>query len=401
MNSKIVVTVKKELRDIIKDKKTTIWIGVLILMLLVSVFVSIYFINKGIEKEETKTKDDIVCHVGVNYKLTQPETEIIGSNFHLDYYKTKEELQEAYEKGKIDAYITLKDKEYTVYLDNTKEITPYISDRISGYFYNYNEKITKDYLTSINVNVDKIYNNFNVVYERLDDEKALKENILQEKADSISNIIILVVVYYIQAIVIFVAINSSIEIVTGEKEHGTLETMLTFPIKIRDFIMGKYLAMTIACCTVSVISILLIKILFSIANRLIKLPKDVFIHLGIGQMALAILLMFIYSLFISALCVVLASFAKTYKEAQNKVSLVMFILLVPFYLRELNISLNSKIVSIIPGVNYYCFLEKMFSKGLVFDDIINLILIVVSTIVYSVALIKMVSNVYKSEERLF
>ena len=403
MRSRVAITIKKELREIMKDKKNLITVLFPVILIPVVMALFIFFFNREVDHKKLKQNDTkMIYHIGTDYELTAQEKEAVGENFCFEYYKTDEALKGAYEEGDIDAYICFKDNSYTVYLDNTKEYTSRIKYGIARYFKCYNNYLAKEYLKSIGADLGKVYKNFDVKYEKLYNisEEQQREEELQKSAKDIANSIFTGITYLLQSTVIAVAINCAVESIAGEKEHGTLETILTFPIAIKEFIMGKYWAMTIVSFLSSFAGILIAGISFKVANMMIKLPLDIF-DFGITKIVLLTMLMLTYSLFMSGLCIILTSFAKTYKEAQSKTVFVVFLAIIPFYFESLGFNLNPRLISIIPSINHYYFSKIIFSQSLVFNDIINFGLMFVSTIVYSVVLIRMISNVYKSEKRLF
>ena len=58
-------------------------------------------------------------------------------------------------------------------------------------------------------------------------------------------------------IVIMTAIVVATDATSGEKERGTLETILTFPVRSSELILGKYIASTLLAFIVGLISYLL------------------------------------------------------------------------------------------------------------------------------------------------
>ena len=66
----------------------------------------------------------------------------------------------------------------------------------------------------------------------------------------------------------------STDTTAGEKERGTLETLLTFPIKSKDIIIGKFLGVTISSIITGIVSLILAIISLAVAQNI----KQVAIH---------------------------------------------------------------------------------------------------------------------------
>ena len=91
----------------------------------------------------------------------------------------------------------------------------------------------------------KVYNN-------------ISYNVNEIKGESIfgNQIILMAITFTIMSITLS-SIYTSTDTTAGEKERGTLETILTFPIKRKDLVLGKYLAISISGLITKIIGIIL------------------------------------------------------------------------------------------------------------------------------------------------
>ena len=124
------------------------------------------------------------------------------------------------------------------------------------------------------------------------------------------------------------SIYSATDATAGEKERGTLETLLTFPIKKEELLTGKYLAITISCIITTILSLILTVISLKISSNIFSLYKDAVININMTTLLLALIIMISYSFFISGACIAIASFSKTFKEAQSALTPLSFFLFV-------------------------------------------------------------------------
>ena len=116
--SNILITIKKELRAILRDKKSLMMMLVIPLMIpLYLILFSYVYDDMMSENNDVKSKEYLV---GINYSLTEEEKTIVDELNINTEYGTKEELNKLYEDKKISAYIIKKDNKYTIY-SNTKE----------------------------------------------------------------------------------------------------------------------------------------------------------------------------------------------------------------------------------------------------------------------------------------
>ncbi|MBI3071072.1 MAG: CPBP family intramembrane metalloprotease [Deltaproteobacteria bacterium] len=126
------------------------------------------------------------------------------------------------------------------------------------------------------------------------------------------------------------AFYPAIELTAGEKERGTLETLLTAPLTRLEIVTGKYLAvvtLSFASATLNLISLSL-----TVAHALSQLDATTgsaaFAPRPEG-IALILLLIIPAALFVSAVMMVVASFARSFKDAQNLLTPVLLVLIVP------------------------------------------------------------------------
>lgn len=382
MNNNIFETIKKELRAIIRDRKS------LLMMLLTPIMIPIFVFLFSFVYDNLVNQDDIEeYNVGINYKLSDIEEKIIKElNFTTIYYEDKEKLQEAYEKGKISSYVILNDDKYNIYANEMTEKSKISSTLVTAYLDNYNTYIAQNYLTSINVDLDKVYHNINYSYEK----------IVDGNNDLVNIIINFAFIFSIMSITLC-AIYSATDSTAGEKERGTLETILTFPIKNNELIIGKYLAISISCIFTSIISIVLAVVSLSICKQMFEIYNDTIFNFNFITITLSFLIMVSYSMFISGLCIAISSFSKTYKEAQSALTPISMITMVPMFFDILEVSINP-IISLIPIVNHTLLINEIFCGNI---NIVNILIMFISTIIYVVILIKVITKLYKKEKILF
>lgn len=130
---------------------------------------------------------------------------------------------------------------------------------------------------------------------------------------------------------------AAIDIIAGEKERGTLETLLTTAVGRAEIVGAKQLAITSVALVITLIQGL--NFFLYIKLRVIDLPKDFDLQLPTG-MALTLLALFIpLAATIASVLLMISAYAKSYKEAQ------MYFF--PVYL----VSLVPSLASVMPGIS--------------------------------------------------
>jgi len=120
---------------------------------------------------------------------------------------------------------------------------------------------------------------------------------------------------------------ASMDIIAGEKERGTLETLLTTAVRRTEIVTAKLMAIT---CVALVITLIQgVNFFLYIRLKVIALPKDFDLQLPTG-MALTLLALFIpLAATIAAVLLVLSPYAKSYKEAQMYFFPVYMVSMIP------------------------------------------------------------------------
>ena len=115
----------------------------------------------------------------------------------------------------------------------------------------------------------------------------------------------------------------------GEKERGTLETLLTFPIKSRDIILGKYLSVSLSSIITGLVSLLLTDVTLMFLPKMFKTYENMSLGFNSNMILLSTLIIIAFSMFISGLTIAIASKSKTFKEAQSSLTPLNFISFFP------------------------------------------------------------------------
>lgn len=377
--SNITATIFKELRGIFRDKKALK--TVLYLPFIIPLFIILFgFMFDMMEKTS--------YNVGVNYELSSEEKEIIESIGDLNFskYKNEKELKKAYDNKEISSYIIKTNNTYTIYVDTSNNSGSMISMYLNNYLETYNNVLSNKKLIDKNIDPYLIYNNIIVN----------NENLGKEGVDPMVTIILSLIVTYILMIVILSCGVIATDATAGEKERGTLETILTFPIKSLELITGKYLAVSIFGIIFGIVSLLFAIPTLYISKSLFESFKDISVNIEPISMIVLVVIIIVSSLLIAGVCMALAGKSKSFKEAQSSLQAISFIPMIPYFLQLLEI--DTPIFSLIPIANCGIALNDIILNNI---NVESLLIIIISTIVYTALIILFVSKQYKSEKTLF
>lgn len=379
MSKKIFITIKKELRSIFRDRKSIVRMFLFPLIIpAMIIFYGILYDNIGNE-ETTYT-------VGVNYEISEVEKQIADTlNIQYKEYNTKKELENAYQEKQIGGYLIHEDNNYTIYTDQSATSGMTINALLTEYLENYSQYLTNQYLVEEGIDLDKAYNH--VTYESQD----------IGESNYFLQIILLVSITYIIMSICLSTSNMATSTTAAEKENGTLETILTFPIKRTELLIGKYLSSAIIGFITSLIGLILMIISLYYSKENYNVFSTINLSIDLSTIIISIIIIFLASFFIASIAFALTCYSKTYKEAQSASQLLNMISIIPMFV---NLS-ETKITYyyyLIPICNYEQILIDLFSNNI---TLTNLLLTIISTFIYIVVVITYIIKAYNSEKILY
>ena len=355
----IKITIFKELRGVIRDKKTLS--QVIFLPFMVPMFIFLFgFMFQMLDKTDYK--------VGVNYDVSTTENVIINEIGELKLIKDT--------------------ANYTIYTDSTGNSGQMISMYLTSYLETYNKSLATDFLNSQDIDLAKVYNNVNIKTENLGDENS----------NSLFTIIFSMAVMCIVMIIIQASGIVATDATAGEKERGTLETILTFPVKSKELITGKYIATALFGTVLGFITLIFTFPSILLSKKLFPVIEEMNININIKPLSfvLLIVLIIITALLVAGICMALTGKSKSFKEAQSSLQVLTFFPMLPYFLEILEI--DSSIFYIVPVANCGMALNDIIMNKI---DPTSMLVIIGTTIVYSIIIIYVVSKLYKSEKTLF
>ena len=371
---------KKELRELFRDKKS------LAMMLVIPIFIPLLVIGMSALFESQVSKDVSEYNkIGFAYDMSEAEKSIDEEMNIEIIHGTDEELKQKYGDGEINLYITKQDNKYIINTDGSDNST-FASSLMDTYFNTYKQYLQQSYLQENNINPDEVLNIITV-----------EENVIEQDnyfANYIKNYAFLFIMMAITVSATYPATDTT----AGERERGTLETLLTFPIKSKDIIVGKFLGVTVSSIITGIISLVLAIVSLIITKKMFSIYEGIDVMFSPLTILFAVIVIIAYSFFISGLCIAIASTSKTFKEAQSALTPLTFISFFPGMIAFMMGITTTPILSIVPFLNFTLIFTDI-NNGTI--DLLNIGLMAVSTIVYISLVFSHIIKQYKSEKVLF
>jgi sodium transport system permease protein len=201
------------------------------------------------------------------------------------------------------------------------------------------------------------------------------------------------------------AMYPAMDLTAGEKERGTMETILSSPVSRTDLVLGKFSLVLSASLATAALSVISMGVSFWAAQHFHAIdlgdprdPNTMHIQIGAGA-ALSVFLMAIpIAVLFSAVLFTIALFAKTYKEAQSYLTPMTFLIIIPAVAAMLpGIDLTPKL-ALIPILNVSLLCKELVASTYHWNYIS---IIFLSTCVYAAAALFIAIKMFQRESVLF
>lgn len=398
MNTKIIRTLmKKELLDVIRDKKTVVMMLVIPVILYPLIFVGamqvMMAVSSGMEQQSYRAAVNAQDN-GELIKRLESKTGDEDEHFILADQETVPDYETALQENQIDVYVTGSRKkgqtQYEIYYLSSDENSSYAAELVQNKLDEMKTDISRQRAEEAGLSPDSILEP--VICEWKD--VASSE---QSLGSIMGSILPLMLVISLLMGTMYPAIDTT----AGERERGTLETMLTLPVTNHQLITAKFL--TVAA--IGIVSALLNVVSMGGIACYIYQILDMQSQTGpfdagrfLPALLVSILAVFAFSLFISAVTMCVTSFAKSYKEANNYITPLMLVILLTGYIGFIpNIELTQT-MSLVPVANICLLIKNLMLFQL---DLGAVALVLISNVSYAVLAVLFLSRVYDSEAVLF
>ena len=226
-----------------------------------------------------------------------------------------EQMKEKVRDGEIHLVLYFSDHFDEWVNDPTKK-----GENCLSFFYDSNSTISSHLYTIFTSLVPTAYQNYSINQingEYVNPDLATKDNMLLQIVSFIFPFITITFLFS-------TAVSICPESIAGEKERGTLSSILLTPVKRHEIVLGKILALSLTSLLSGIVSSL--GVLFSLPNLMGLSIKDLFPNVGSIFLLLLVLLSLLF-VFVSFATLV-STLCKSIKEASSFLSPLMGLFLV-------------------------------------------------------------------------
>ncbi|MCM1124088.1 MAG: ABC transporter permease [Eubacterium sp.] len=429
MNAKIIKTlVKKEMLDVFRDKKTVIMMLIVPIVLYPLIFLGAMqltaFISSSMEKQNYKIVAAAEDDGAFLQKLMEVRREWGNDIAEVERISTESpdaasgqddreasddepsyeitivdaagvaDYEAALNAGEIDAYVSgqIQDgrMQYEVYYLSSETNSSYAANLVMDLLDELKEDVTRQRLAEQGMDVEAILEP--IRYEKQDTASS---------EQSLGSIMGSILPFMLIISLLMGTMYPAIDTTAGERERGTLETILTLPVTNRQLIISKFVTVAAIGMVSAILNILSMGAIALYMYKLVDMQMDIGtfdLAKFVPALLVCILAVFAFSLFISAVTMCVTSFAKSYKEANNYITPLMLVVMFTGYIGFIpNIELTQT-MAMMPVANICLLIKNMMAFKVDYGAIAVVLL---SNVAYAVIAILFLSKIYDSEAILF
>ncbi len=397
MMKRIRIVFKKEVRDLIRDRRTLYSLVVLPLLIYPVFIGGIQKVVSRMIMRETTT----VVDVGIigkthaprlwNYLQAEPLLRWIDVEDTIAPIEDKEveaiiKIPEGFEV-QLDKGVT---SEVKIFYTNTRFKSQAAAGRVKDVL----DRYRKDY-------VNKVLQAKGVDTTVVEPFAVIKQDITPKKRAGM--FVLGMIVPYVFIIMMMVgAMHTATDITAGEKERGTLETILTAPLTRTELLLGKWLSVLFFALVTGMLAV--IGLVIALKFRLTPIgnipgTEQIGFYISPGAAGLILVLVVPLATFLASLLITVSIIAKSYREAQTYASIIMMVVIFPAMVSMLPIDLTLRPkIAAIPILNFVLAMKQLIMGEF---ELHGILMTFGFLCMWAVIMFVLAYNVFRREEVLF
>jgi sodium transport system permease protein len=393
---KIIIVFKKEIKDTLRDRRTIVFMVAIPLL----VFPVLISIASGMIMSQAKKAQEKTLQIGLitngnaaEFREMLLERKDVSLKENLDQEQGIADVKQ----GTMDALIVFgKDFDKNVQARSQGHVMLYMKiteeeeierNRVLDILREFEDKLLAQRFREMDLN-ESIIKTVDLSEENL---ATAKERLAQAIGGFIP---------YLFIIFCFMgSMYPAIDLAAGEKERGTLETLLTSPVDRFQILMGKFGVVVLTGVFSALVSMFG---LYIGIRRMTEIPAElvntIMSILEVKSILILLSLLVPLSIFFAAILLSLSIYARSYKEAQSIISPLMFVVIIPAFIGLLPGFKLTLTTALIPILNV-----SLATKSILAGTITLPLLLAVylSLIVFAVISIYLCSKIYGRESAIF
>ena len=394
MKRRIGLILRKEFGEIFRDRRTVFSVIISPLLITPALFAVMGLVIRG-QVEKTRTETVTVGLVGRERAPELAEQLSKVPNIKLQAVSAAE-APELVRMGKIRAVAILPPKAralleqaepvpVTILIDAGRDISRSAGDRIKQAFDKIGGSIVETRLRKANLPQATIH-----PFE-------MKETPIKS-GGSAGTFMLAMFLPYILALSSFAGgMYAANDQVAGEKERGTLETLLASPASRREIVLGKFLAVAGVCLVSSLLAVVGLMIPFYSGIKAFNWLSQGGANLGGQAIAAIVLVQIPLAVLFAGILLAISTYARNQKEAQTYQGPLLMAVLLPAMMSMMIGTDAGRALSLVPILNATMVLKQALSNSL---DPVFVAAAVASSVVYAAIALLFATRLFQKESVL-
>ena len=403
MQLNILTIYLKEMKEVLRDRKTLVF---MLVMPTVLVPLLMYLLIGFVVKADKKAKTEVLTFAifGTEHlpELAEELTDEMG--FMKVTVSSQDEIASAIEQNKIKFGLVIPEKarerlekggQVAVQLFyNNASVASMVRNRAGDVIRQVGRQFRSNRLAGLGLDTSEKQENLINPITIEDRGTAEKREMLGERMGGI-------LPYLFIIFCLMGAMYPAIDLGAGEKERGTLETLLLAPIQRHQIVLGKFLVIFTTGVTAALLSITSIGIMLTITVK--QIPgelelHDVFASVSVVDLVLIAAMLIPMAAIFASLLLSISIYAKSFKEASSYCGPLNFLAIIPAFIAMLPIVKLDWYWAMVPITNISLAIKELIKGTMNYQ---MLIAILGSSVIIAGALLLFCTKWFEREAVLF
>lgn len=300
----ILLVVKKEWRETLRDRRVVI--GAFVMpMVLVFVMMTAF----GNLQDVMERRPELKIGLG---EVPAGLAEALEGEVKIEQTSESEEAIAAVRKGRLGAYVTAQpDGQAGVYFDSSRPLSMAAASVVQRGLEEIRRADLRRELTDAGRSTDLA-----------DPYPSSRIDVTEAQAGG--SLLVMLLPYLVVLWTFYSGMSAASDLVAGEKERGTLETLLASPISRVEAAVGKLISLSLLCLAggLATLAAMLVAAPLALASEGSSPPS-------VGAVLTLAALLVPLALLFSSVLVVVSAVAKSMRESQTYLSMVSIVVLIP------------------------------------------------------------------------
>lgn len=325
MRNTVWMIFRKELIDLFRDRKTLIGAFVIPIVVIPFVFFLLGSAFSSVE-QEARAYVPIAIEGDTQSPLVERFAETKGVRI-----LQPDDARKALQAGELRAIVSIpadfesqlkqwRTANITVFYDSTNQKSVYARSVIDDVLEEYASTVTDERLKKVGLSTQAI-TPINTSFENVASDEKLTGGML-------AGIIPLMLVLSLAS----GGMAAATDLVAGEKERGTLESLVSAPIPAGSVLTAKLLAVMVMSCISATATMISLSLVFRVSPMTGDLEQFSLGFLSPFSVAVLVVTLLLLAAMFAGLELTISTLAKTFKEAQTYMTGIVFLAMVPSYM---------------------------------------------------------------------